>query len=65
MMGRYATLKKEFEFLVKTYGFEICLKQKHGAHYHILKNNDHSGDHIQPGTPVPEPWNSFYFGVAK
>ena len=38
---------------------------EHGAHYHILKNNDHSGDHIQPGTPVPEPWNSFYFGVAK
>ena len=39
MMGRYATLKKEFEFLVKTYGFEICLKQKHGAYYFIEWTN--------------------------
>ena len=38
-MGRYATLKKEFEFLVKTYGFEICLKQKHGAYYFIEWTN--------------------------
>lgn len=27
-MGRYATLKKEFGFLAKTYGFEITMKQK-------------------------------------
>lgn len=39
MMGRYATLKKEFEFLVKTYGFEICSKQKHGAYYFIEWTN--------------------------
>ncbi len=38
-MRRYATLKKEFEFLVKTYGFEICLKQKHGAYYFIEWTN--------------------------
>ena len=38
-MGRYATLKKEFEFLVKTYGFEICLKQKRGAYYFIEWTN--------------------------
>ena len=39
MMGRYATLKKEFEFLAKTYGFEISLKQKHGAYYYIVWSN--------------------------
>ena len=35
-MCRYATLKKEFEFLAKTYGFQIRLKQKHGAYYYIV-----------------------------
>lgn len=39
MMGRYATLKREFEFLAKTYGFEISLKQKHGAYYFIVWSN--------------------------
>lgn len=39
MMGRYATLKREFEFLAKTYGFEISLKQKHGAYYYIVWAN--------------------------
>lgn len=38
-MGRYATLKKEFGFLAKTYGFEISLKQKHGAYYYIVWTN--------------------------
>ena len=38
-MGRYATLKKEFEFLAKTYGFDISLKQKHGAYYYIVWAN--------------------------
>lgn len=38
-MGRYATLKKEFAFLTKTYGFEISLKQKHGAYYFIEWTN--------------------------
>ena len=38
-MGRYAVLKKEFEFLAKIYGFEICLKQKHGAYYFIEWTN--------------------------
>ena len=39
MMGRYATLKKEFNFLVKTYEFKISLKQKHGAYYYIIWAN--------------------------
>ncbi|MBR3918385.1 MAG: hypothetical protein IKJ59_06575 [Clostridia bacterium] len=38
-MGRYATLKKEFEFLSKIYGFKISLKQKHGAYYYIVWSN--------------------------
>ncbi len=38
-MGRYTMLKKEFEFLTRTYGFEICLKQKHGAYYFIEWTN--------------------------
>ena len=38
-MGRYATLKKEFEFLAETYGFKIYLKQKHGAYYYIIWTN--------------------------
>lgn len=38
-MGRYATLKKEFEFLAKIYGFEISLKQRHGAYYYIVWSN--------------------------
>ena len=48
MMGRYATLKKEFEFLVKTYGFEICLKQKHGAYYFIDWTNHGYSNHGNP-----------------
>ena len=39
MMGRYATLKREFEFLAKTYGFEVDMKQKHGAYYYIIWKN--------------------------
>lgn len=38
-MGRYAMLKKEFEFLEKVYGFEKVLKQKHGAYYYITWTN--------------------------
>lgn len=38
-MGRYATLKKEFEFLAKMYGFKIRLKQKHGSYYYIIWTN--------------------------
>lgn len=38
-MGRYAALKKEFEFLAKEYGFRIRLKQKHGAYYFIIWTN--------------------------
>ena len=38
-MGRYATLKREFEFLAKTYGFEVDMKQKYGAYYYIIWKN--------------------------
>ena len=38
-MGRYATLKNEFDFLAKTYGFKIRLKQKRGAYYYIVWTN--------------------------
>ena len=36
-----------------------------GSHYHALMvewNDIHLGPHYVPGTPVPEPWNSLYFG---
>lgn len=38
-MGRYSTLKKEFEFLANIYGFRISLKQEHGAYYYIIWTN--------------------------
>ena len=41
-MGRYATLQKEFGFLAKTYGFEIWMKQKHGAYYYITWMNQNT-----------------------
>ncbi len=36
-----------------------------GPHYHTMMiewDGNHRGVHYLPGTPVPEPWNSFYFG---
>ena len=33
--------------------------------YHALLiewDGKHDGTHYKPGTPVPEPWNSLYFG---
>ena len=36
-----------------------------GAHYHALLpewGGKHDGLHYLPGTPIPEPWNSIYFG---
>lgn len=38
-MGRYGVLKKEFEFLEKIYGFEVCLKQKQGSYCFIVWTN--------------------------
>ena len=37
---------------------------QYGSHYYILLpgSGKHSGDHIPAGTPVPEPWNTIYFG---
>ncbi len=38
---------------------------KFGSHYHAMQiewDGKHSGPHYFPGTPVPEPWNSIYFG---
>ena len=42
--------------------FEWNEDLNHGSHYHILNNGQHTGDHIPPNTPVPEPWKSKYFG---
>ena len=36
-----------------------------GSHNHILdmgKSESHMGFHYWPGDPIPEPWNSLYFG---
>ena len=54
-MGRYATLKKEFEFLAKIYGFEICLKQKHGAYYYIVWTNSNKNIMVLYDEQVEEP----------
>lgn len=38
---------------------------KNGSHYHTMLiewGGKHNGPHYLPGTPVPEPWNSIYFG---
>lgn len=38
---------------------------QNGEHYHALLiewDGKHDGTHYEPGTPVPEPWNSIYFG---
>ena len=37
----------------------------HGSHYHAMLiewDGKHDGIHYRPGTEVPEPWNSMYFG---
>ena len=55
MMGRYATLKREFEFLAKTYGFEISLKQKHGAYYYIVWANPNKNIMVLYDEQVEDP----------
>ena len=38
---------------------------RYGPHYHAMMigwGEDHMDVHYLPGTPVPEPWNSLYFG---
>ena len=38
---------------------------RQGSHYHALLiewDNKHKGPHYYPGSPIPEPWNSIYFG---
>lgn len=35
-----------------------------GSHYHALLPEDynkHNDIHYEPGSPIPEPWNSLYF----
>lgn len=54
-MGRYAALKKEFDFLAKTYGFEISLKQKHGAYYYIVWSNPNKNIMILYDEQVEDP----------
>ena len=54
-MGRYATLKKEFGFLAKTYGFEIDIKQKHGAYYYIVWKNPNKNIMVLYDEQVEDP----------
>lgn len=45
--------------------FEWDEDYKYGPHYHALlpsQNSKHDQTHYQPGSPVPEPWRSTYFG---
>ena len=45
--------------------FEWNEDYKNGPHYHVMLiewDNNHDGTHYLPGTPVPEPWNTMYFG---
>ena len=49
----------------KTAVFEWNEYYRFGPHYHVMKiewDGKHMGDHYVAGTPVPEPWNSIYFG---
>lgn len=55
MMGRYATLKREFELFTKTYGFEISLKQKHGAYYYIAWANPNKNIMVLYDEQVEDP----------
>ena len=46
--------------------FEWNEDQKYGPHYHAMLiewDSKHvDGKHYAPGTPVPEPWSTMYFG---
>ena len=46
--------------------FEWNEDQKYGPHYHAMLiewDSKHvDGKHYAPGSPVPEPWNTMYFG---
>ncbi len=45
--------------------FEWDEDYEFGPHYHAMQiewDGKHSGPHYFPGTAVPEPWNSIYFG---
>ncbi len=45
--------------------FEWDEDLKNSPHYHTLIiefKGKHIGPHYNPGSPVPEPWNSIYFG---
>lgn len=45
--------------------FEWNEDLNNGPHYHALMiewDGDHNDIHYKPGTPVPEPWNTVYFG---
>lgn len=54
-MGRYAMLKKEFRFLAEKYGFEITMKQKHGAYYYIRWTNPNKNIKVLYDEQVDEP----------
>lgn len=40
-------------------------RYENGSHYHVMMvewDNKHHGDHWEPGSYVPEPWNTTFFG---
>ena len=55
MMGKYAVLKKEFEFLARDYGFEINMTQKHGAYYYIVWANPNKNIMVLYDEQVEDP----------
>ena len=51
--------------ILKAKIFEWNEDYVNGPHYHVLMvewDGKHDGKHYLAGTPVPEPWNSLYFG---
>ena len=45
--------------------FEWDEDYTYGPHYHCMLiewDGAHDGTHYKAGTPVPEPWNTIYFG---
>ncbi len=46
-MFEYSRLKKEFDFLVRQYGFRICSKQSSGAWYYIKWTNPNANVNIK------------------
>ena len=58
MIDLQAYLESKLRNIISTWDEDYL----YGPHYHIVIDNVHSREHIKPNDPVPEPWNSIYFG---